>query len=236
LEGGTDVGRNQGNFMWFAAEYFGLTIKKGASAVDPSNWPANALDGNAGRSFSDRNRGVFECPSSRVRRIDAALTNPDYWLAGMSTVGYNNGTTSRHMWVYSYDRMDQVGTTEFTFNLDTVYLEHLFDAREWMFTHANNHMANAWPAGANVTLGDGSVSWVGIANMFSIGIGWNPGYVAGGENRAVPANSITQYWGFGNLGSPSGAEDPPGWLRTYGPNHMQTSSDIANRDAFGYSR
>jgi len=63
---------------------------------------------------------------------------------------------------------------------------------------------------------------------------WPPGIVPGGENRAVPLGSLTQYWGSGNLGSPSGTENPPGSLTVYGPSSFQWSKNTTKRDEFGY--
>lgn len=234
LEGGTHVGRNQGNFFYFAHEYFGLTVARhGVVLESTQNWPTP--DGNEGWTFVDARRGVFQCPSSRVREL-TGYSSPyrviDYWITGMATVGYHN-LVSTYKLAYSHPRMDFVAETvngyPKTFNIDNMYLWHLTDHREWLYTHANNHGPGN-PEGANVTAGDGSVRWIPVNNMF-VCRGWGSGEITPGyENRAAPYGYYTQYWGYGNL-----ALDTVGGLSYSDADGATQSFSAQGRRMYGYA-
>lgn len=230
LEGGTVCDRNQGNFFYFVRFYLRLKVKyNNVFQEDAGNWPPppSAANGWAtGGWVFAIGRGVFQCPSSGVKELTGYASWPrvlDYWMTGMSTSAYNNNSTSFYTRVYSHCRMDKVGRpgpngNPKSFSMDTLYLWHLTDHREWMYTHANNHTPGK-PEGSNVTAGDGSVKWVPVTDMFSA-TGWGTGAITPGwENRGAPKGYYTQYWGFGNIdiGTVGGLtyNDPTGQAHTW---------------------
>lgn len=221
-EGGSVIDRNQGNFFYLAKAYFGLRVTHNGTEVEPgSGWPWP--DGNTGWRFMNGDRGVFRCPSSKVEELYPTSVL-DYWLTGLGPAGYNGPPSSTYTRIYSYPRMTNVGQEgplgPKTFIIDNLYLWHLTDHREWLYTHANNHNPGD-PLGANVTAGDGSAKWIGGVENFYATVGWNNGnIVPGAENRGAPVGYYTQYWGYGNIGvTPVGNltyYDPDGTVHTFG--------------------
>ncbi|OPZ28742.1 MAG: hypothetical protein BWZ02_01205 [Lentisphaerae bacterium ADurb.BinA184] len=234
LEGGTHVGRNQGNFFFFANEYFGLRVAYlGTELTAASAWPWP--DGGEGWTFLNGRRGVFACPSSRTRELTGYSSAPrilDYWITGMATCGYHNYDYTTYTLAYSFPRMDAVAEPgddgPKTFNIDNLYLWHLTDHREWLYTHANNHVPGA-PQGANVTAGDGSVAWVPLARMYAA-VAWGSGaIIPGHENRGAPLGYYTQYWGYGNIDL-----ETVGGLTYHAPTGQAVVWSDAGRLMYGY--
>jgi prepilin-type N-terminal cleavage/methylation domain-containing protein len=224
LDGGTFVDRNQGNFFYFAHDYFAMSVMHGTTAASPGGyWPD--IDGNGGWSFKDAKRGIFRCPSSRLQEL-SGYASPyrvlDYWMTGLATVGYHNLADTTYTRAYSHPRMSDVGNPgplgAKTFIIDTIYLWQLTDHRAWMYQQGNNHTTGA-PEGANVTIADGSARWFPVRDFYNCS-GWGTGAISpGAENRGAPYGYYTQYWGYGNqdLGTVGGLSyhEPDGTARSW---------------------